>query len=244
MTPPPVLEFEGVGKRFGGIRALESVDLLVREGQLVALIGPSGSGKSTLLRVANRLVEPDTGGVRFEGREVPAGGPELAGVRRRMGMVFQSFNLYPHLTALQNVSLAPRRAAGMSGEEAQAAASEALRRVGLEARAGARPGELSGGQQQRVAIARALALRPRILLLDEPTSALDPELVSSVLRVIRSLQADGVAMLIATHEIAFAREAADQIVFLAEGRIVEAGPPEELLDRPRSERLRTFLRRL
>ncbi len=248
MTVPsgaaPVLEFEGVGKRFGGIRALEGVSLAVREGELVALIGPSGSGKSTLLRCANRLAEPDAGTVRFEGTEVPRSGPELAEARRRMGMVFQSFNLYPHLSAVGNVALAPRRAAGRSPEAAAAAAREALDRVGLGERADAYPHQLSGGQQQRVAIARALALAPRILLLDEPTSALDPELVGSVLRVIRSLRADGVAMLIATHEIAFAREAADRIVFLADGRIVESGPPGEMLESPRSERLRTFLRRL
>ena len=210
----------------------------------MALIGPSGSGKSTLLRCCNRLTEPDDGEVRFEGRPVPAGGAALAFVRRRMGMVFQAFNLYPHLSALENAALAPRRAAGLRRAEAEAAAREALERVGLGDRAGAMPDELSGGQQQRVAIARALALRPRILLLDEPTSALDPELVGGVLRVIRSLKEDGVAMLIATHEIGFAREAADRIAFLAEGRILESGPPGELLDQPRSERLRSFLSRL
>lgn len=244
IAPGPVLEFEGVGKSFGGIRALHGVDLAVREGELVALIGPSGSGKSTLLRCANRLAEPDVGTVRFEGREAPRGGAALARVRRRMGMVFQAFNLYPHLTALENVALAPRRAAGRSARGARRTAVEALERVGLGDRLDARPDQLSGGQQQRVAIARALALSPRILLLDEPTSALDPELVGSVLGVIRSLADDGVAMLIATHELAFAREAADRIVFLDEGRIVEAGPPEEILERPRTERLRTFLKRL
>lgn len=248
MTKPdesrPVLEFEAVGKRFGTILALEEVDLAVREGELVALIGPSGSGKSTLLRCANRLVEPDTGTVRFEGRETPRGGPELAAARRRMGMVFQAFDLYPHLTALQNVALAPRRAGGLSRKQARRTATEALDRVGLGDRLEARPDQLSGGQQQRVAIARALALAPRILLLDEPTSALDPELVGSVLDVIRSLARGGVAMLIATHEIAFAREAADRIVFLADGRVVESGPPEEILESPRTDRLRTFLSRL
>ena len=239
-----VLELRGVGKAFAGVPALRDIHLGVGTSELVALIGPSGSGKSTLLRCCNRLTEPDTGKVVFEGDPVPAGGAELASVRRRMGMVFQAFNLYPHLSALDNAALAPRRAAGLSQGEAESAAREALERVGLGDRTTAMPDELSGGQQQRVAIARALALRPRILLLDEPTSALDPELVGSVLRVIRSLKEDGVAMLIATHEIAFAREAADRIAFLADGEILECGPPAEVLDRPKSERLQSFLSRL
>ena len=239
-----VLELRGVGKAFGGVPALRNIHLEVGTSELVALIGPSGSGKSTLLRCCNRLTEPDAGEIVFEGNPVPAGGAELASVRRRMGMVFQAFNLYPHLSALQNAALAPRRAAGLSQGEAESAAREALERVGLGDRTTAMPDELSGGQQQRVAIARALALRPRILLLDEPTSALDPELVGSVLRVIRSLKEDGVAMLIATHEIAFAREAADRIAFLADAEILECGPPAEILDRPKSERLRSFLSRL
>ena len=240
----PVLELRGVGKAFAGMPALCDIHLAVGTSELVALIGPSGSGKSTLLRCCNRLTEPDQGEVVFEGKPVPAGGAALASVRRRMGMVFQAFNLYPHLTALQNAALAPRRAAGLTRNEAETAAREALERVGLGDRTGAMPDELSGGQQQRVAIARALALSPRILLLDEPTSALDPELVGSVLRVIRSLKQDGVAMLIATHEIAFAREAADRIAFLAEGAILECGAPEEILERPRTDRLRSFLSRL
>ena len=239
-----VLELRGVGKAFAGVPALRDIHLAVGTSELVALIGPSGSGKSTLLRCCNRLTEPDAGEVVFEGDPVPAGGAELASVRRRMGMVFQAFNLYPHLNALDNAALAPRRAAGLSQREAESAAREALERVGLGDRTTAMPDELSGGQQQRVAIARALALRPRILLLDEPTSALDPELVGSVLRVIRSLKEDGVAMLIATHEIAFAREAADRIAFLADGEILECGPPAEVLDRPKSERLQSFLSRL
>ena len=239
-----VLELRGVGKAFAGVPALRDIHLAVGTSELVALIGPSGSGKSTLLRCCNRLTEPDAGEVVFEGDPVPAGGAELASVRRRMGMVFQAFNLYPHLNALDNAALAPRRAAGLSQREAESAAREALERVGLGDRTTAMPDELSGGQQQRVAIARALALRPRILLLDEPTSALDPELVGSVLRVIRSLKEDGVAMLIATHEIAFAREAADRIAFLADGEILECGPPVEILDQPKSERLQSFLSRL
>ncbi|MXZ60716.1 MAG: amino acid ABC transporter ATP-binding protein [Acidobacteria bacterium] len=244
MRVSAVLELRGVGKTFGGVPALRDIHLAVGTSELVALIGPSGSGKSTLLRCCNRLTEPDAGDVVFEGEPVPAGGAELASVRRRMGMVFQAFNLYPHLNALENAALAPRRAAGLSQSEAETAAREALERVGLGDRTTAMPDELSGGQQQRVAIARALALRPRILLLDEPTSALDPELVGSVLRVIRSLKEDGVAMLIATHEIAFAREAADRIAFLADGEILESGPPAEILDRPKSERLQSFLSRL
>lgn len=240
----PVLELRGVGKSFAGVPALRDIQLTVGASELVALIGPSGSGKSTLLRCCNRLTEPDCGKVFFEGQEVPAGGPGLARIRRRMGMVFQAFDLYPHLSALGNAALAPRRAAGLGQAEAKEVAREALGRVGLGDRERAMPRELSGGQQQRVAIARALALRPRILLLDEPTSALDPELVGSVLRVIRSLKQDGVAMLIATHEIGFAREAADRIDFLAEGRVLESGSPERMLDHPRTERLRNFLPRL
>ncbi len=239
-----VLELRGVGKAFAGVPALRNIHLAVGTSELVALIGPSGSGKSTLLRCCNRLTEPDAGEIVFEGNPVPAGGAELASVRRRMGMVFQAFNLYPHLNALDNAALAPRRAAGLTQSEAETAAREALERVGLGDRTTAMPDELSGGQQQRVAIARALALRPRILLLDEPTSALDPELVGSVLRVIRSLREDGVAMLIATHEIAFAREAADRIAFLADGEILECGPPAEILDRPKTERLQSFLSRI
>ncbi len=240
----PVLELRGVGKDFVGAPALRGVSLAVGEGELVALIGPSGSGKSTLIRCCNRLAEPDAGEIFFEGRPAPTAGADLALLRRRMGMVFQAFNLYPHLSALGNVALAPRHAAGLPAREAERLAREALDRVGLADRADARPDELSGGQQQRVAIARALALKPRLLLLDEPTSALDPELVGSVLRVIQSLKRDGVAMLIATHEIGFAREAADRIVFLEEGRIAAEGPPETMLDRPENERLRAFLGRL
>ncbi len=237
----PVLELRGVGKDFAGRPAIRDIHLTVGEGELVALIGPSGSGKSTLIRCCNRLAEPDAGEVLFEGRPTPSGGGELAVLRRRMGMVFQAFNLYPHLSALRNVALAPRHAAGLSAAEAEAAARAALARVGLEDRADAMPDELSGGQQQRVAIARAMALEPHLLLLDEPTSALDPELVGSVLRVIQGLKQDGVSMLVATHEIGFARKAADRIVFLADGRIVAEGPPDTMLDQPENERLRTFL---
>ena len=240
-----VLELRGVGKTFAGIPALRDIHLAVGDSELVALIGPSGSGKSTLLRCCNRLAEPDAGEVFFEGRPVPAAGSDLASVRRRMGMVFQAFNLYPHLTALQNAALAPRRAAGLTQSD---------RRGGRPGGARTRGARGPDGRDARRTLGRpaaagwpsrrALALRPHILLLDEPTSALDPELVGSVLRVIRSLKEDGVAMMIATHEIGFAREAADRIAFLAEGRILEIGPPEEILDQPKSERLQSFLSRL
>ncbi|MEM7496595.1 MAG: amino acid ABC transporter ATP-binding protein [Pseudomonadota bacterium] len=240
----PILELAGVSKRFGDFKALKGVDLKVSERELVFLIGPSGSGKSTLLRCCNLLERPDDGAVLLEGRNVAAPGVDLDAVRRRIGMVFQSFNLYPHLDALGNVTLALRKVLRLPRAAADARGREALDRVGLADKAANRPAELSGGQQQRVAIARAMALEPRVMLFDEPTSALDPELVGDVLAVMRELKADGMTMVVVSHEMRFAREAADRVVFLDAGRIVEEGAPETLFAAPKAERLQSFLARV
>jgi polar amino acid transport system ATP-binding protein len=236
-----LLEARGVRKSFGPNEVLRGVDLLVRPREFVFLIGPSGSGKSTLLRCCNRLEEPTGGIIRIDGVDLLSHSTDINEVRRRVGMVFQSFNLYPHLSALGNVTLALRKALGRSRAEADRIGLQNLERVGLADKAGAYPSELSGGQQQRVAIARALALEPAIMLMDEPTSALDPELVGSVLAVVRSLRTGGMTMVIASHEMRFAREAADRIVFLDGGVVVEEGPPEALFAGPREERTRRFL---
>ena len=236
-----LLEARGVRKSFGRNEVLRGVDLLVRPRELVFLIGPSGSGKSTLLRCCNRLEEPSGGTVRIDGVDLLARSTDINKVRQRVGMVFQSFNLYPHLTALGNVTLALRKALGRSRAEADRIGLRNLERVGLADKAGSYPSELSGGQQQRVAIARSLALEPAIMLMDEPTSALDPELVGSVLAVVRNLRAGGMTMVIASHEMRFAREAADRILFLDGGVVVEEGPSEMLFGAPREERTRRFL---
>jgi polar amino acid transport system ATP-binding protein len=222
-APAPLLDIRGLRKRFGDTEVLHGVDLAVAPGELVFVIGPSGSGKSTLLRCCNRLEEPSGGQIVFEGRDILAPDTDLNAMRRRIGMVFQSFNLYPHLNARDNVALALLHVLKQPREQAHARALQALAQVGLAERAGAMPGELSGGQQQRVAIARALALEPAIVLFDEPTSALDPELVGSVLAVLRSLRAAGMTMMVVSHEMGFARSAADRVVFMEGGRIVEQG---------------------
>jgi polar amino acid transport system ATP-binding protein len=239
-----LLSVERLRKSFGGKEVLRGIDLEVEPGELVFVIGPSGSGKSTLLRCCNRLEEPTAGTIRFEGMDILSPEVDVNELRRHIGMVFQSFNLYPHLTALDNVTLALRRAAGRPRREAEEQGRQALDTVGLLDRADAFPGELSGGQQQRVAIARALALEPRILLMDEPTSALDPELVGSVLEVIRELKRSGMTMLVASHEMQFARDAADRVVFMDQGEIVERGTPAEIFSAPRHERTRAFLGRI
>ncbi|MFJ2608240.1 amino acid ABC transporter ATP-binding protein [Streptomyces sp. NPDC087425] len=251
VVTPAAVEVHGVHKWYGAQRVLEGVDLTVRPGEVTVVLGPSGSGKSTLLRVINHLEKPEIGYVSVNG--------ELIGVRRqgerlkelserailtqraRIGFVFQNFNLFPHLTALDNVAAAPVATGSLPRARALELARELLGRVGLADRADAYPRQLSGGQQQRVAIARALALRPGVILFDEPTSALDPELVGEVLAVIRDLAATGTTLVIVTHEIGFAREVADRVVFIDGGRIVEQGPPSEVLDRPRHERTRDFL---
>ncbi|MFI7081325.1 amino acid ABC transporter ATP-binding protein [Micromonospora sp. NPDC049903] len=239
-----VLRCRGLRKEFGGRVVLDSLDLTVAEHRVVALIGASGSGKSTLLRCVNLLEELHDGTIELDGEEITAPGVDPDRVRRRIGMVFQAYNLFPHLSVLDNVTLAPRRVHGRSRADAEAHARELLDRVGLADRADAYPDRLSGGQQQRVAIVRALANSPRLLLLDEVTSALDPELVGEVLTMIRDLKADGMTMVLATHEMSFARDVADQVCFLDGGRVVESGPPAQVLGAPTQPRTRQFLARI
>ncbi|HEY5633405.1 MAG TPA: amino acid ABC transporter ATP-binding protein [Burkholderiaceae bacterium] len=238
---PPILELRGLHKAFGSLEVLKGVDLEVRPRELVFVIGPSGSGKSTLLRCCNRLEEPTAGSIHLEGSEITAAGVDINAVRRRIGMVFQSFNLYPHLTALGNVTLALRTVVKKSRAEADEIGHAALARVGLAEKAQSFPNELSGGQQQRVAIARAVALEPAVMLFDEPTSALDPELVGSVLAVMKELRDSGMTMLVVSHEMRFARSAADRVVFMDDGRILEQGPPAKLLTSPDHPRIREFI---
>jgi polar amino acid transport system ATP-binding protein len=239
-----VLEVRGVTKAYGDTAVLRGVDLSVAEHQAVALIGASGSGKSTLLRCIDLLEEIDDGDVLLDGSVITDPSVDPVAVRRRLGMVFQAFNLFPHLTVLENIVLAPVRAHGRPRTSAAAQARELLARFGLSGREDDRPDRLSGGQQQRVAIIRALATEPRALLLDEVTSALDPELVGEVLELIRELKAEGMTMVIATHEMAFAREVADEICFLHAGAILERGAPAAVLDAPREPETQRFLRRL
>jgi polar amino acid transport system ATP-binding protein len=238
------LRLEGVVKDFGDHRVLDAVDLDVGDGEVVTLIGASGSGKSTLLRCVNLLEPIDDGRILLDGDDISAPGRDPDPIRRRIGLVFQSFNLFPHLTVAENVALAPRKVRRRSRHEAEAEAVELLARLGLADKAGEYPDRLSGGQQQRVAIARSLAMDPEVMLLDEITSALDPELVGEVLDVVRGLRAAGMTMVFATHEMSFAREISDRVSFLDAGRIVESGPPEQILGAPTEERTRRFLQRV
>ncbi|MEU1999148.1 amino acid ABC transporter ATP-binding protein [Nocardia gamkensis] len=254
MSAAPAVEIRGVRKSFGAHPVLRGIDLTVRSGEVVTVIGPSGSGKSTLLRVVNHLESLDAGIVRIDGELIgyrlrrdrlhALPDREVRKQRSRIGFVFQQFNLFPHLTVLENVTLAPLSAQRRDRTEVEREAHRLLERVGIGQLADAYPRRLSGGQQQRVAIARALALRPRVILFDEPTSALDPELVGEVLDVIRDLAHGGTALVIVTHEIGFAREVADTVVFLDEGVIVEQGPPSAVLDHPEHPRTRAFLSRV
>ena len=236
-----MLELRGVHKRFGDLEVLRGIDLVVPKGSVVCVIGPSGSGKSTLLRCVNLLEPPEEGTIVLEGEEITGGGDHLDFVRRRVGMVFQQFNLFPHKSALENICLAQEKVLDRSREEASQKALELLERVGLSEKASEYPDRLSGGQQQRVAIARALAMDPHVMLFDEVTSALDPELVKEVLDVMRELAAEGMTMVVVTHEMRFAREVADRVVFMDEGVVVEMGSPAEVIDSPREERTRRFL---
>jgi ABC-type polar amino acid transport system ATPase subunit len=253
-TPPydgPIIELEGVWKSFGRTEVLTDVSLSVQKGEVVCIIGPSGAGKSTLLRCINHLETVDQGTIKFEGQPVyrylrdgkQVTDPErrVERIRAQIGMVFQSFNLFPHLTALGNVMEAPTHVLGQPVAEAKAHAMEVLRKVGLQHKARSYPHQLSGGQQQRVAIARALAMNPKVMLFDEATSALDPELVGDVLRVMRQLAAEGMTMVVVTHEMDFAREVADRVVFMADGAVVEEDLPDKLFTDPRSPRTRQFL---
>ncbi|WTY84176.1 amino acid ABC transporter ATP-binding protein [Micromonospora sp. NBC_01405] len=239
-----MLRCRGLRKTYGGHVVLDGLDLTVDEHRVVALIGASGSGKSTLLRCVNLLETLDDGTIELDGEDVSDPRVDPDRVRRRVGMVFQSYNLFPHLSVLDNVTLAPVRVHRRARAEAQAQARELLDRVGLGEKADAYPDQLSGGQQQRVAIVRALANSPRLMLLDEVTSALDPELVGEVLNLIRDLKADGMTMVLATHEMSFAREVADQVCFLDGGRVIETGPPERVLGEPTEPRTRQFLHRI
>ncbi|MGH6879489.1 amino acid ABC transporter ATP-binding protein [Hypericibacter sp.] len=240
-THPPAIELRRLQLAFGANPILSDIDLSVAAGERLALIGPSGSGKTTLLRCVNGLDRPDEGEVLIFGELLARQGRSRVQARRRMGMIFQHFNLYSMKTVLENVTLAPIAVGGLKKAEAERVARACLGRVNVAMLADKYPFQISGGQQQRVAIARALAMQPKILLLDEPTSALDPELVQSMLELIQSLAGDGMTILCVTHEINFARRLADRILFMAEGRILESGNPDELLDRPRSERLKSFL---
>ncbi len=244
MSATPALELEGIHKSFGKLEVLRGIDLTLAEHEVVCLIGASGSGKSTLLRCVNVLEPIDAGRIAVAGEEVTARGVDVNRIRREIGIVFQSFNLFPHMSVLENVTLAPRKARGLSRSAANAEAEALLARFGLADKRDEYPDRLSGGQQQRVAIVRALAMQPKLLLLDEITSALDPELVAEVLDVIRELATGGMTMLIATHEMSFARDVAHRVCFLDAGQILEQGPPEAIFGAPREERTQQFLQRI
>jgi ABC-type polar amino acid transport system ATPase subunit len=237
-----LLRIANLHKTFGQLEVLKGIDIEVEEGEVVAMIGASGSGKSTLLRCVNRLETPTSGTISFRGEPITPANTNT--VRREIGMVFQRFNLFPHITVLENLTLAPRKVLGMDRSAAEADARRLLDQVKLSAKADSYPGELSGGQQQRVAIARALGLKPKVMLFDEPTSALDPELVGEVLEVMRDLAKSGMTMIVATHEMGFAKEVAHRVIFLDGGTILEQGPPDQVLVSPKEERTREFLARV
>ncbi|NEA75805.1 amino acid ABC transporter ATP-binding protein [Streptomyces sp. SID13588] len=244
MRMDPLIVLSGVNKHFGQLHVLRDIDLTVGRGEVVVVIGPSGSGKSTLCRAINRLEPVESGTITIDGRPLPSEGKELAKLHADVGMVFQSFNLFAHKTVLQNVALAPVKVRGRSRADADKRARELLDRVGLLAHADKYPAQMSGGQQQRVAIARALAMDPKALLFDEPTSALDPEMINEVLEVMQQLARDGMTMVVVTHEMGFARSAANRVVFMADGLIVEDRVPEEFFTAPRSERAKDFLSKI
>lgn len=237
----PMISMRGVNKHFGTLHVLKDIDLDVNRGQVVVVLGPSGSGKSTLCRTINRLETPDSGTIAIDGQPLAAEGRKLARLRSEVGMVFQSFNLFAHKTVLENVTLAPMKVRKMARDEARSSAMALLERVGVADQAQKYPAQLSGGQQQRVAIARSLAMNPKVMLFDEPTSALDPEMINEVLAVMAGLAGDGMTMVVITHEMGFARRAADRVVFMAEGAIVEDAPPAEFFSAPRSDRAKDFL---
>lgn len=237
----PIIELRHVDKHFGDLHVLKDVSLSVGKGEVVVVIGPSGSGKSTLCRAINRLETIDSGEILIEGKPLPQEGRELAAMRAELGMVFQSFNLFAHMSILQNVTLGPVEVLGLSKAEAEQRAMELLGRVGVASQANKVPAQLSGGQQQRVAIARSLAMHPKAMLFDEPTSALDPEMINEVLDVMVDLARQGMTMIVVTHEMNFARRVADRVVFMADGAIVEEGAPDAFFDHPQSQRARDFL---
>ena len=237
----PVIEMRHVSKTFGDLRVLKDINLSVKTGEVVVVIGPSGSGKSTLCRTINRLESIDSGEIMISGKPLPEEGSELAAVRAELGMVFQSFNLFAHMDILKNVTIGPTEVLGMSREDAEREAMELLERVGVASQAKKVPAQLSGGQQQRVAIARSLAMHPRAMLFDEPTSALDPEMINEVLDVMVNLAGQGMTMIVVTHEMNFARRVADRVVFMEDGEILEEGSPEEFFEHPKTDRAKEFL---
>ncbi|MCA5893185.1 amino acid ABC transporter ATP-binding protein [Isoptericola sp. NEAU-Y5] len=241
---PPLVELEGVNKHFGDLHVLRDIDLTVRKGEVLVVIGPSGSGKSTLCRAINRLETIDEGEIRIDGKPLPEEGKALAKLRADVGMVFQAFNLFAHRTVLDNVTLGPRKVRRAGKKEAEAEALQLLDRVGVRNQASKLPAQLSGGQQQRVAIARSLAMHPKVMLFDEPTSALDPEMINEVLDAMVALAKEGMTMVVVTHEMGFARKAADRVVFMADGQIVEEATPEEFFTAPKSERAKDFLSKI
>ncbi|MBD7950179.1 MULTISPECIES: amino acid ABC transporter ATP-binding protein [Oerskovia] len=241
---PPLVELHGVNKHFGDLHVLRDIDLTVRRGEVLVVIGPSGSGKSTLCRAINRLETIDTGTIAIDGQPLPEEGKELARLRADVGMVFQSFNLFAHKTILDNVTLGPVKVRRTRSAEAKKEALALLDRVGIGNQADKMPAQLSGGQQQRVAIARALAMHPKVMLFDEPTSALDPEMINEVLDVMVALAKEGMTMIVVTHEMGFARKAAHRVVFMADGQIVEEAPPEEFFTNPKSHRAQDFLSKI
>lgn len=240
----PLVEIADVDKHYGDFHALKDINLTVGKGEVVVVIGPSGSGKSTLCRTINRLETITSGSITIDGKELPKEGKGLAALRADVGMVFQSFNLFAHKTILENVTLGPIKVRGMKKAEAEREARALLERVGVAEQESKLPAQLSGGQQQRVAIARALAMKPKVMLFDEPTSALDPEMINEVLDVMVGLAKDGMTMIVVTHEMGFARKAADRVVFMADGQIVEEATPEEFFTNPKSSRAKDFLSKL
>ncbi len=236
-----IIQVENLHKQYGTFRVLRGITTQVKRGEVVAIIGPSGCGKSTFLRSLNLLERPTSGSILFDGKDITAQGVDITEVRQRIGMVFQQFNLFPHLTIRRNIMLAPVELGKMSSEEASERAGELLRRIGLADKAKAYPDSLSGGQKQRVAIARALAMNPELMLFDEPTSALDPEMVGEVLQLMKEVAAEGMTMVVVTHEMSFARHVANRVLFFSDGVITEEGTPEQVFEHPQSPRLRDFL---
>ena len=241
ISTEPIIELRHVDKHYGDLHVLKDINLTVHKGEVLVVVGPSGSGKSTMCRTINRLETIDSGEILIEGKPLPQEGRELTRMRAELGMVFQSFNLFAHMSILQNVTLGPIEVLGMKKDEAEARAMELLARVGVAEQAAKSPAQLSGGQQQRVAIARSLAMRPKAMMFDEPTSALDPEMINEVLDVMVELARGGMTMVVVTHEMNFARRVADRVVFMADGQIVEEGAPAEFFDHPKTQRARDFL---
>lgn len=244
MTTDAIISINSVYKFFGDLEALSDVSLEIKPGEKVVIIGPSGSGKSTLLRSINRLEEIDKGAIMVDGLNVHDPSNDINAIRQELGMVFQSFNLFPHKSVLENLTMAPMKLKGVSEEEARKIAGDLLKKVGIEEKADVYPSKLSGGQQQRVAIARALAMNPKIMLFDEPTSALDPEMIGEVLEVMKTLAVEGMTMIVVTHEMGFAREVADRIVFMDQGKIIASAPPHEFFNSAEHPRLKQFLEQI